>query len=254
MNKSFLIGAVSACAITLSSFTAHAVPVSGQGTWESTLQGRNLDGNVATFEAYYDTTLDITWLADANAAGSNMTTFADASAWAAGLNVYGVTGWRLPIQSPINGTAYQLGALSTDATTDKGYAPTTTDGTDGGWRDALGNPVSEMGHMYYVTLANLGFCDPGLPWCTEQSGWGASNTGPFANAANFFFTTDAFNNPWLFNFSAGSKTPNAFGNFANVFAWAVHPGDVGSVPVPAAVWLFGSGFLGLISVARVNKA
>lgn len=36
------------------------------GTWQTTLQGRDLDGNATTFEAYYDTVLDITWLADAN--------------------------------------------------------------------------------------------------------------------------------------------------------------------------------------------
>ena len=33
--------------------------------------------------------------------------------------------------------------------------------------------------------------------------------------------------------------------------WAVRAGDV---PVPAAVWLFGSGLLGLIGIARRKKA
>lgn len=31
------------------------------GTWETRLQGRDLDGNAATFEACYDTALNITW-------------------------------------------------------------------------------------------------------------------------------------------------------------------------------------------------
>jgi hypothetical protein len=31
--------------------------------------------------------------------------------------------------------------------------------------------------------------------------------------------------------------------------WAVRPGDVSAVPVPAAVWLFGSGILSLIGLA-----
>jgi hypothetical protein len=44
--------------------TASAAAVSGQGTWETTLQGRDLDGNTTTFEAYFDTALDITWLAE----------------------------------------------------------------------------------------------------------------------------------------------------------------------------------------------
>lgn len=39
---------------------AQAAPIPGQGTWETTLQGRDLDGNFGSFEAYYDTVLDIT--------------------------------------------------------------------------------------------------------------------------------------------------------------------------------------------------
>src|SRR3989344_3407437 len=85
----------------------HAAAVSGQGTWESTLQGRDLDGNLATAEAYYDTALNITWLANANAGagsiydnGTSTTdgrmTWANARAWAISLNPYGssITGWR----------------------------------------------------------------------------------------------------------------------------------------------------------------
>jgi len=57
------------------------VPVSGQGTWETTLQGRDLDGNNLTAEACYDTALDITWLANADINGE-MDWFA-ANTWAA---------------------------------------------------------------------------------------------------------------------------------------------------------------------------
>jgi hypothetical protein len=39
-----------------------------------------------------------------------------------------------------------------------------------------------------------------------------------------------------------------------MFAWAVHSGDVSAVPIPTAIWLFGSGLLGLIGVARTKKA
>lgn len=65
MKKSYLPGVMSVCALSFALYAeVHAIPVSGQGTWETTLQGRDLDGNAATFEAYYDTVLDITWLAD----------------------------------------------------------------------------------------------------------------------------------------------------------------------------------------------
>jgi hypothetical protein len=244
-------------ALSVSSL-ANAASVSGQGTWETTLQARDLDGNLATAEAYYDTALNITWLADANAAGTTMTP-ANANAWAAALDVNGVTGWRLPTVIPINGSTYNV-ALTTNATSDVGYAPTTTDGTDGGWRDGSGSPVSEMGHMFYVTLGNLGACPPdggdGNPATCDGSlppGWGLTNMGPFSNVqSNFYWSGTGLGSSfaWGFLFSHGKQDFN--GVDSSLFAWAVHSGDVGAsaVPVPAAVWLFGSGLIGLAAVAR----
>ena len=37
------------------------------------------------------------------------------------------------------------------------------------------------------------------------------------------------------------------------YRWAVFEGNVSAVPIPAAVWLFGSGLLGLVGVARRRK-
>jgi hypothetical protein len=39
----------------------------------------------------------------------------------------------------------------------------------------------------------------------------------------------------------------------NYYGWAVHSGNAGAVPLPAAVWLFGSGLLGLIGVGRKRR-
>lgn len=115
---------------------ASAVAVSGQGTWETTLQGRDLDGDLATFEAYYDTVLGITWLADANVgAGSAFDdigidggtttdgemTWAKANAWAASLNFNGINGWRLPTANPIDGTTSNDFILAYDGSHDRGY-------------------------------------------------------------------------------------------------------------------------------------
>jgi hypothetical protein len=63
------------------------------------------------------------------------------------------------------------------------------------------------------------------------------------------FSDDQVKNAaWAFAFLFGTHG----GNFKNniFYGWAVRAGDVGAVPVPAAVWLFGSGLLGLIGVAR----
>ena len=49
-------------------------------------------------------------------------------------------------------------------------------------------------------------------------------------------------------FSNGGQNHGSKG--ANFYGWAVRSGDVSAVPVPAAVWLFGSGLLGLIGIAR----
>lgn len=252
MNKPHLIGALCAAVLSVITLSSHAVPVSGQGTWESTLEGRDLDGNTATYEAYYDKTLDITWLADANAFGSTMN-WADANAWAAGLDVNGITGWRLPTNTPANGSSYNT-TLSTDGTTDRATATTTTDGTDGGWRDGSGNAISEMGHMYYVTLGNLGNCDPTLPWCTGQSGSGLTNTADFLNIqpSSYWSGSELGSGAaWGFYFHLGFQ--EAFAKSDNRFVWAVRPGDVSAVPVPAAVWLFGSGLLGLLGLARRKR-
>jgi len=46
------------------------------------------------YQAYYDEDADLTWLADANAAG--VMNWVNANNWAANLDIDGVTGWRLP--------------------------------------------------------------------------------------------------------------------------------------------------------------
>lgn len=158
-----------------------ASSVFGQGTWETTLQPRDLDGNPATVEAFYDSLLNITWLADANYAQtighspSGKMNWSDAQAWVENLTVYGISGWRLPTATPINGNSYNYN-FSNNASTDNGYA------NSAGWIDAQGHPVSEMGHMYYVTLGNLGYCAPYTnASCNVPAGWGLSNSGPFPN-------------------------------------------------------------------------
>ena len=252
-NKRWVLGLglVGLLAVPLA---AQSVPITGQGTWESTLQGRDLNGD-GIFDAYYDTTLDITWLADANAAGTTMT-WANANAWAAALDVNGVTGWRLPTVAPINGTSFNT-TLSTNGTTDRGTATTTTDGSNGGWRDASGDPVSEMGHMFYVTLGNLGVCDPLLAWCTPQSGSGLINTADFLNVqSNLYWSGTELGADDAWDFFFGNGVQDVGGkNLDGLFAWAVRSGDVSAaaVPAPGVLGLFGIGLLGLLGAVRRRR-
>ncbi len=213
----------------------NAAGVPGQGTWETTLQGRDLDGNAATFEAYYDTALNITWLADANfvktsgyAASGGMTWYS-ATAWAASLNINGVTGWRLP--------------TITDASTsgcDFSYG-----GTNCGYN--VNTSTSELAHMIQVTLGNKGFSD--TSGNRPQSGWGLTNTGPFKNLYPYPYWTDAqyaLANfaAWYFATDTGIQRPDDISfKFA---AWAVRPGDVAAVPEPESLALMGMGLAALM--------
>ena len=58
---------------------------------------------------------------------------------------------------------------------------------------------------------------------------------------------------WSFGFLNGGQTRFNGGKGTNIYGWAVRAGDVGAVPVPAAIWLFGTGLLGLIGITRRKK-
>ena len=246
-------------AVSASSYT-HAAPVSGQGTWETTLQARDFDGNTATIEGYYDTVLNITWLANANFAyghpydtlGGGYTdgamTWNYASAWAANLSINGINGWRLPTSSPVDGNPTPDYAFSYNGSQDLGYnisAPGTL---------YAGSTASEMAHLFYNTLGDKSACDPVTSTasiCSPQAGSGLGNTGPFSNvlSGGRYWSSSMYDTGQVlvFSFNSGYQDLAVANSPAEGFAWAVHSGDVGAalVPVPAAMWLFGSGLIGL---------
>lgn len=232
------------------SMSAHAVGISGQGTWETTLQARDLDGDLATAEAYYDTALSITWLADANYAkttgfddGGSMY-WSTAVSWVAGLNPYSsISGWRLP-------TVTDTGSPGCD------YAYS---GTDCGFN--VDTDTSEMSHMHYITLGNTAYYN--ASGIGPQPGWDLVNTGPFSNVQDDDYWSATEYAPdssraWNFHYDFGDQGHNGKEN--NAYAWAVHDGDVGTpiatsaVPLPASFWLLGSGLVGLVGVSRKKSA
>ncbi len=221
-TKRAVSGAIGA-AVLLFAGATQAAAVPGQGTWETTLQARDLnaDGYV---DAFYDTTLNISWL-DATF-GPNE--WANATAWAASLDVYGVKGWRLP-------TMIDTGAPGCDfsfAGTDCGFNVQTKSGA---------TVYSEMAHLFYVTLGNKAYYDTsGNP---DQPGWGLTNTGNFFYLpAGYYWsglTDPSSDGIWAFFMDNGQQSP--IGSLGSSYALAVHPGDVGAVPEPAtyAVMLVG---------------
>jgi len=98
MNKSRLIGAFFATVYSFITLPSEAALFSVFGG-----------------QAYYDSAADLTWLTNANAAGTTMD-LAAANAWAASLNIGGVTGWRLPdTLQPDSSCGTQKGGNSTAA-------------------------------------------------------------------------------------------------------------------------------------------
>lgn len=230
---------------------------------QAALLGRDLDSNLATYEAYYDTTLDISWLADAslgktetfgvsgistNPSTLGLMDWDTAVAWVAAMNAanyLGINAWRLPHMVDINGDGC-LNNLSFVGT-DCGYNVVTT-----------GPQASEMASLYYETLGNLAFFDTsGTPQFAVPS---IQNSGPFANLGNtlYWYDLETTSNPpnpdlataenaWYFGMPSGGQRP--YGKTALNSAWVVVDGDVGVVPVPAAGWLLGSA-LGLLGWLR----
>ncbi|HBA66355.1 MAG TPA: PEP-CTERM sorting domain-containing protein [Methylococcaceae bacterium] len=65
------------------------------------------------------------------------------------------------------------------------------------------------------------------------------------------FTRDP-NSVWYFLTNLGYQLTSSKSN--QLFVWAVSPGQVPEVPLPGAVWLMGSGLLGLLGLKRRLKA
>jgi hypothetical protein len=264
MDNPRLSGTLAACLLLLNLVApaTQAIPVSGQGTWETTLLPRDLDGDTSTYEAYYDTVLDITWWA--NAANTDLgnpgqLTWDAAMTWVAGLNIGGYTGWRLPVTNPIDGTTADDTLRAYNGSEDLGYnvsAPGTL---------YAGSTASELAHLFYNTLGNLGYCHPTLSTATScsgpQSGYGLSNSGPFTGIAQnpghiYWSATEwapSTTLAWGFAMDYGEQDSVLKSNTGHI--WIAHPGDVGVaiVPVPAAAWLFVGGLLALVVQARRQR-
>ncbi len=162
-------------------------------------------------QAVYDTDRDITWLANANANGlMNWQTAID---WAAGLNIGGYSGWRLP------------SALNTN-----GSGPCSGNNCTG----------SELGHLYYTEL--------GVTAGNNITSSTSTYLQLFTNVQNsVYWAANLFaSNPnnFAWSFLANSGVQTSVTKTTPYYAWAVRTGDVGgTVPEPGILGLMGIGAL-----------
>lgn len=241
MNNTSRMALAAGLLALLGSGTASAVAVSGQGTWETTLQARDIDHD-GFVDAFYDTSSNLTWLADANAIKTTNYTPGDplnpqpsgaiswfaVYNWAAHLNVDGVTGWRLPTLVD-KATCYYPGSHAVCSTA-------VTPGT------------SELENLLEKTLGN-------------QNGQ-LTNTGLFSNvqAGQYWTQTSVSGYPigstpiWTYNTANGEHVQGYQSVSATYFAWAVHTGDIAAaVPEPSTYALAIAG-LAVTCFARRRSA
>lgn len=201
---------------------AQATAIPGQGTWETTLQARDLDGDTSNgAEAYYDIDLNITWLADASLMGTLPLYEANHRSF----EVYGTTGWGVP-------------------------------STPCGIYDCMELPYEDwylaanFHHLFSITLGNS----------TENYNFESANTGPFLNVTKGLYAAPGpiahcggGGCTQAFDASVGHAILRFASSDEEVGIWLIHGGDIGQampVPEPSSLAL---GIIGALFFSAFHK-
>jgi hypothetical protein len=169
----------------------------------------------------YDDVLDITWTQNANIL-NGFVTWPVATEWAENLSIYDSV-------RDVTWDDWRLASMDVDENT---LVVDCSSATELACRD------NELGYLYY------------------QNGITSGSPGFFTNLGSdtYWSNTSALdvagpNNAYVFGFPSGFNSASNYSHENS--AWAVRDGDVAAsvVPIPAAVWLFGSG-LGLLGWMR----
>ena len=237
-RTSSVLGAIIALAAT----SAHAELVSADGGLAVYDSANNLTwtSNANLFASQYGSLATI--IADANGANggaglltgivkasdfnsSGTMTWAGANAWVYYLDVTaygGSTNWKLP--------------TTVDSSASLGYA------------NGLGtNPsptTSQLAQLFYGGLGQVAVQSINTTHNAAYALFSGVQSGSYWSGTRLGGTQNA----WFFDTGFGNQ---AYANTSGVgYALAVTPGAVSPVPVPGALWLLGSGLLGVVGVSR----
>lgn len=150
----------------------------------------------------------------------------DANAWTGSLTIDGISGWRLPSMDVNGDSTIVTCEFSSES-------------------DCLDN---EYGYLYYYDGITASTPDP---FTNIQSGIFLNGDSELYWSGSLGAAPDSAGS---YDFNPGdpyesANTPDTW----NFYAMAVYDGDVSAVPIPAAAWLFGSGLIGLIGIAKCKK-
>ena len=176
-------------------------------------------------QAVYDDQANLTWLQDANYASTYYSAF----------STFRTTGG--------NETNYDFNGQMRWSTAMLWAAQLSIEGVIG-WRLPAGpmdysnrQAGSEMGGMFYNVLRGVATNYNFFQNIQSNDYWSGVPTTPSGSYA------------WGFDFLNGAQTSNR--KTTNLFAWAVHDGDV---PAPGTLALLGAGLLGWVGVKRARRA
>ena len=194
----------------------------------------------------YDSSLNVTWLADWNYAKTSgfdadgRMNWATANAWASQLVYAGLSGWRLPtIAQPDTSCSQTVSPPGGAAAQYLGYG-------------CLG---AEMGHLFYADLG--GQAGQSILNQAGDTDLEKANLALFRNVQAYdYWTATAYapspDNAWSFHTSVGNLS---YGDKILLgYALAVRPGDVAAVPEPQPGVLLMLGLGVVAALARRRTA
>ncbi|WP_262964793.1 Lcl C-terminal domain-containing protein [Methylobacter psychrophilus] len=204
----------------------------------------------------YDSVNNITWAADANlfktqaVADSNLVADIIANNNGVIIDASAANGSHTLTADDFNTTTGKMTWFGAQA-----WVNNLTLGGFSDWRLPTITQVASGGNPAISEMAALFSNGPG-GGAGAGTGTGMTNNGSYniftnVQSSEYWLGSEYASSPseaWLFLTTNG--TMSYIGKLNQNFAWAVRSGDVAAVPVPGAVWLFGSALVGLIGLKR----